>query len=164
MTACSRLGSESLTMTDLFIIVSMKGKVPADHGIEHHTQAPDIHRRPVILLAPHNLGGGVAGAAAVHLHTHQQLGCGCVRRAEAEPGACAPAEYQPSSGCSRQAVAGAQSMVRHQNFCRAMAVHPWKFNWQLNGGCSGGQRQEQVVYFSVGSLRPVCHPHPPNPT
>ncbi len=67
---------EPLTMTDLLIVVSMEGKMPADHGIQHHTQAPDIHRRPVILLAPHNLWGGVAGAATMHLHKHRQLGYG----------------------------------------------------------------------------------------
>ena len=70
-----------LTMTDLLIVVSMEGKVPTDHGIQHHAQAPDIHRRPVVLLAPDNLWGGITGAATMHLHEHRQLGYGCIRRA-----------------------------------------------------------------------------------
>ena len=91
---------KALAATDLLIVVSMKGKVPADHGIQHHAQAPDVHRRPVILLAPHNLWGSIAGAPTMHLHKHWQLGYGSMKRAEAEPGACVPAEHQPSFGCS----------------------------------------------------------------
>lgn len=45
-------------------VVPIKGQGAADEGVQDDAQAPDVHLRPVILLALEELGGGVRGAPA----------------------------------------------------------------------------------------------------
>lgn len=45
-------------------VVPVEGQGAADEGVQDDTQAPDVHLRPVVLLALEQLRGGVRGAPA----------------------------------------------------------------------------------------------------
>lgn len=56
-------------------VVPVEGQGAADKGVQDDAQAPDVHLRPVVLLALEQLGGGIRGAPAerVQLRAQREL-------------------------------------------------------------------------------------------